>query len=478
MFDTNEIYNAICHPGIERANLHHIIRRPSLLITSKPELDYSKFLSVPAREMFACLESLYSEGVETFDAATIRNEAQNHSEFVFLNKEDGFQYIKAVFDTQVHDDAFDKHYKELLERSRKARLAFVAEDLIHDILDNASSIKGKKSFEDLISKYERDVFNLATNARTENAPISFADIVDTYVEDLGKEVLESLGPRSGFRCLDALLNGFQPGELYILAARYKVGKSMLLMEWAKHLAFFEKVPVLILDTEMSTKSQMSRLYSKLTQIPEIELKRRSYERTPANLEAIELARQIIKGGNLQHKYFPRFSSEALRFEIRKFHKQFGFGVVIFDYIKLPDAGVASLKDANETQQIGYLTTELKNTCGELEIPGIAAVQFNRQAVGKKDPSSSDISASDRVAMFGSVVMALTHLSLNERVFLRGIYGEECDINSKLYILDARNVSSFSDAIYLSSDFERVTFSESIHQPGLDGVIDETTAVAS
>lgn len=468
MVEKSDIYQRICHPGIERAVLHHLIRKPSLLITAKPELNYDKFLSPSARETFICLETLYAKGVETFDSNTIKNEAINHPNLSFLSSPDGSQYITAVFDTIVQDESFDYHYGELIERSRKARLAFAAEDLIEEVINNSSSVRGKKTFQDLMSSYESKVFSLATDVKTEDKPVDFGVYVEEVYQEILSDAVETLGPKTGFKCLDAMLCGLQPGELYILAARYKTGKSSLLCNWARHLAYEENVPVLYIDTEMSSKSQMMRLLSQLTQIKELDLKRRSYERTPENLEKIALAKEIIRSGNFQHRYYPRFSPEGLRFEIRKFVKQFGNkGVVIFDYIKPAEEGNSQF----ETQQLGYLTTELKNLCGELQIPAVAAVQFNREATKRNEPSSADISASDRIAMFGSVMMALTRTSASERAFLRGIYGPDCDINMKLYVLDARNVSSFSEAIYLSVDLERLTYRESIYQPALDGTLD-------
>lgn len=468
MVEKHEIYQKICHPGIERAVLHHIIKKPSLLVTAKPELNYDKFLSPSAKETYVCLDTLYSKGIETFDSNTIKNEAANHPNLKFLASEDGHQYVSAVFDTIVQDEAFSYHYNELIERSRKARLAYAAEDLVEDVLRNTASVKGKKTFEDLMSDYESKVFSLSRDVKTEDKPVDFREYIDTVYDELLSDPVETLGPRTGFKCLDSLLCGLQPSELYIVAARYKTGKSTLLSNWGRFLAYEENVPVLYIDTEMSSLAQMYRLLSQLTQIKEIELKKRSYERTEENLEKIRLAKQILKSGNFQHRYFPRFSPEGLRFEIRKFVKQFGnSGVVIFDYIKPAESGDSKF----ETQQLGYLTTELKNLCGELQIPGIAAVQFNREATKRNEPSSADISASDRIAMYGSVIMALTRTSSSERAFLRGIYGPECDINMKLHVLDARNVSSFSDAIYLSVDKERLTYRESAYQPALDGTLD-------
>ena len=470
MATKNEILMEFCHAGAERAVLYHLIKNPDMLITAKPTLSYKTFLSSPARETFICLENLFIRGVEDFDIDTLGNEAANHPDFKFLNGVDGPQYLNAVFDSKVMDDSVDYHINELSERYNKARLVVAANSCISETLSNVSNAEGNLTFEDLLGKYEGEFLQLALDGQIRDNCVSFADFVDEIREELNREAVDTLGIRTGFKFLDALLNGLQPGELYVIAARAKAGKSMLLLEWARHIAYVEKIPVLVLDTEMSTKAQMYRMFSKLTQIKERDLKNRSFERSPHNLQAIELATDIIRSGILKHKYVPRFTPELIRFEVKKFMKQHPDGMVFFDYIKLPDG--ANLNTANETQRLGYLAAELKNLAGEHEIPIITAVQFNRDATKQKELSSSFISASDRILFYASVIMALSRLSTNDRAFMRGVYGEDCFVNTKLQILDARNVSSFHEGVFLEADMHRTSFRESTYQPVIDGTMEK------
>jgi replicative DNA helicase len=470
----DEILREFCHPGAERAVLYHITKNPDIIITSKPSLSHKTFLSSPAREVFICLENLFIKGVETFDIDTVANEAKNHSGFKFLNSEDGLQYLTAVFDSRVLDESVTYHIKELTERYNKARLVLTANTCIVDSLANISSSSDNLTFEDLLGKCEGGLLQLALDGQAEDSCISFSDFVDDIREELKQEPVDVLGVKTGFPSLDAMLNGLQPGGLYILAARSKCGKSVVSLEWAKHIAYVEKVPVLYLDTEMSTKEQIYRLFSKLTQIKEIELKKRTFSKDAKTLDAISLATEIVKSGIFKHKYVPRFTPELIRFEVKKFIKQHGTGVVVFDYIKLPEG--SDLSTANETQRLGYLTAELKNLAGEHEIPIIAPVQFNRDATKHKELSSGFISASDRVLFYSSVVMALSRLDKNERAFMRGVYGEDCFANMKLQVLDARNVSSFNEGIFLEGDLERTSVRESRYQPALDGTLDTLDGV--
>src|SRR5438132_1362781 len=70
-----------------------------------------------------------------------------------------------------------------------------------------------------------------------------------------------LGIPSGLSQLDALLGGFQPSDLIILAARPSVGKSSLALNIAQHAAVREGKKVGIFSLEMSKEQIALRLLS-------------------------------------------------------------------------------------------------------------------------------------------------------------------------------------------------------------------------
>src|SRR5262249_14123730 len=69
------------------------------------------------------------------------------------------------------------------------------------------------------------------------------------------------GLSSGFGKLDLYLQGLQAGELYVLGARKKCGKSVTLLTWARNLALKQNVPVLYVSTEHHHRLDQLRLLS-------------------------------------------------------------------------------------------------------------------------------------------------------------------------------------------------------------------------
>src|SRR5438093_4259233 len=92
----------------------------------------------------------------------------------------------------------------------------------------------------------------------------------SHIEDLLKESFERItalyeagadvtGVPSGFRDLDRLTSGFQPGNLVIVAARPSMGKSALGLCIAANLALRHETPVALFTLEMSKSEVTQRL---------------------------------------------------------------------------------------------------------------------------------------------------------------------------------------------------------------------------
>jgi len=458
--DAENVVDRFCHPGVEKSVLSCIVKNPNLLVSSPREVSPEHFLSPSARELFICLDSLYTKNVENFSADALWNEAKNLKNLTVLNTQDGYEFIKVVIDSLIPHKLYEYYLNELVERADKYKLFCLADKFKEKIIRNVENVKSSMSFEDLVGGIESDIYGLTANANQNKESVDFATYVVEFMEKLKSPPIDILGVRSGFIALDRLLNGFKDGSLYIVAARAKQGKSSLLLEWAKHIAFFENTPVLYIDTEMNKELMMRRLVAQLTQLTIKELENRTYSHDPVTLEAIDLAQDIVQNGNFKYKNLPRFSPELLRFEIKKFIKQQGKGVVVFDYIKLPDG--LDLKLANETQQLGYLTTSLKSLGNELEIPIISAVQFNREAVGR-DPKSNYISGSDRILHYADTLMAIRKLSPKEIAYYRTRYGSYgAVINGMISIMDSRSTSAGS-GVLLEMDLERASIKEACEQ---------------
>ncbi|MGZ5326557.1 MAG: DnaB-like helicase N-terminal domain-containing protein, partial [Solirubrobacterales bacterium] len=106
---------------------------------------------------------------------------------------------------------------------------------------------------DLVDRAEQIVFDLAQQRVTSDF---------SHIEGLLKESFERImhlyeagadvtGIPTGFKELDKLTSGFQPGNLIIIAARPSMGKSALALNMAQNLAVRHEIPVALFTLEMS-----------------------------------------------------------------------------------------------------------------------------------------------------------------------------------------------------------------------------------
>ena len=114
---------------------------------------------------------------------------------------------------------------------------------------------------DLVDRAEQIVFDLAQQRVTSDF---------SHIEGLLKESFERImhlyeagadvtGIPTGFKELDKLTSGLQPGNLIIIAARPSMGKSALALCMAQNLAVRHEVPVALFTLEMSKSEVTQRL---------------------------------------------------------------------------------------------------------------------------------------------------------------------------------------------------------------------------
>ena len=114
---------------------------------------------------------------------------------------------------------------------------------------------------DLVDRAEQVIFDLSQQRVTGEF---------THIDQLLKESFERItslyeagadvtGTASGYRDLDRLTSGFQPGNLIIIAARPSMGKSALALCMAANIAVRQNIPVGLFTLEMSKSEVTQRL---------------------------------------------------------------------------------------------------------------------------------------------------------------------------------------------------------------------------
>ena len=266
-----------------------------------------------------------------------------------------------------------RHYARIVKQNALLRRLLNAS---HRIQKSVHDREGEPS--ELVEQAESLLFKVAYEDRASD----FKKVADVLAEEidrleaLAKGDRELTGTPSGFRDLDHLLGGFQPGNLIILAARPSLGKSALVCNIADNVAGRQGMPVAFFSLEMSEVELAHRFISCRARIQNDRLRKgRVSERDwPKVLKACN----ELESAPLWLDDSSDLSLLDLRAKARRLASSEGnggeLGLIIVDYMQLmrPDD-----PRANRVEQVGQISRGLKVLARELDVPVIALSQLSR-----------------------------------------------------------------------------------------------------
>ncbi|MYA19983.1 MAG: replicative DNA helicase [Chloroflexi bacterium] len=230
------------------------------------------------------------------------------------------------------------------------------------------------------------------------------DLLDQFLEDPGEDVEGELvgAVRAGFMDFDALLGGFKRGDLVIVAARTGVGKSALLLNFARNAAVGQNGTVAVFALEMSAEQLAMRLLSAEAGVgaTRLRLGQHNEDEESRIMHAIgtlgEAAIFIDDSAVL--------SVPEIRAKSRRLQAEHGLDLVIVDYLQLLHSATGGGSE-NRASELGKITRSLKEMARELEVPVVAAAQLSRAVESRTPhiPMLSDLRESGSIEQDADVV---------------------------------------------------------------------------
>ncbi len=204
------------------------------------------------------------------------------------------------------------------------------------------------------------------------------------LEKLSTGEAEMTGTPSGFKDIDAVTGGFQPGNLIIVAARPAMGKSALVANIAENVAVKKKQPVAFFSLEMSEVELAQRFIACRARIPGDKL--RKGQVAQKDWPQVVRACNELEDAPLWFDDSSDLGILDLRAKARRLHTQEqdkgGLGLVIVDYLQLMRSDDHR---ANRVEQVGQMSRGLKILARELEVPVLAISQLSRAPEQRTPP---------------------------------------------------------------------------------------------
>jgi len=281
------------------------------------------------------------------------------------------------------------HCRLILEASMKRELANLCYELESAAFDETTDVF------DLLARADSGVMKV-----TESATIGKPTDLHSDVIELVRELSErqQSGEKSwiptGFSAIDDRLRA-HPSDLTIIAARPGMGKTALVLSFARYLSA-TGYPVGFFSLEMSRKQLVRRMLSSESQVES----KRMGDLVLDESDWLEIHNASAELAAL--KMFvddmPAQSISQVRAKARSLVRREGVRVIIVDYMQLMKGDPDTIRKGNREQEIASISRGLKGIAKELDVWVIALSQLSRavESRGDKRPQLSDLRESGSI----------------------------------------------------------------------------------
>jgi replicative DNA helicase len=377
-----------------------------------------------------CL-ALWAKG-EPVDAITLANELEERGELEQIGGTSRVAELAAL----VSATANVEHYARIVKETATLRGLIRAGQ---EIARLGRERVGETS--ELVDQAEQIVFDLSQQrVRGDFAHIgpllteSFERITKLY--EAGADVT---GIPCGFRELDRLTSGFQPGNLVILAARPSMGKSALGLCIAANLGVRSQTPVALFTLEMSKAEVTQRLMCSEAKVESERV--RSGKLTQEDWPRLTAACDKLMKAPIYVDDTGSITMMELRSKARRLKaREPELGLIIVDYLQLMTSGANA---ENRVQEVSQISRNLKVLARDLDVPILALSQLSRAVEQRHDkrPILSDLRESGSIEQDADLVLF---------VYRDEYYnGEESDQQGLAELILAKHRNGPTDSVKLS-----------------------------
>ena len=439
----DKVNELVFNPGSERNLISICLKNSDKIIDVESEEIFAEHFGVPGHKfIFMAIMYLYSKKVKPTPMAIVEV-LNNDKAKKSVDELGGLEYLTILEESNIPIDSLSI-FIEKIKQSYTRRMLLTISDNVRDfVLSDKAEVLNPTELVDFI---QIKVNDLAVNTTVTDEVYKMGNDTEQVLAERAETPAQVPGLEVGWTEYDRITSGGQPGDLIIVCAPSKVGKSVTLTNWATKIGIKDQLPILYIDSEMSEREQEDRILSNLTGIPHSEIISGLYVLDTVNgtavdkLAKLKIAREELGLGAYYHIYMPHFTIEKVVALTRKFIMQMGIKALFFDYIKIP-SNQGDFRSVQEFQALGFFTSGLKDLAGMLKIPVFSACQTNRNNLQNDAPDASDIGGSYRILQLASKLIFLSDKT-DERIAKDGFQNG----NQQLHIKYQRNGESDCDPI--------------------------------
>lgn len=325
------------------------------------ELNRDDFEKIENKVLFDCIVTMHNKGIEVNIGSV---HAQNKDEIQRIGI-DWLQYTN-VF---LMGYTFDILLERLKENSAKSKLLNIMGSISSRLKDRSITVEDatlelENNFIESNSTIKRDC--ISPKELTECCEKAITARVDK--EERSKKVVYT-----GYKAFNESMGGFESGDLVILSGETGGGKSAFVNNLLKDIAIEQKIPVLYMNSEMSTDQISLRWACLLSGISHTKL--RNGEISKEEHQVVIDKIKILSESQLFTVTIPDLKITSMISEIKRAKRRYDVRVVVVDYIGRVDMENASQDD---WKVMTGAARKLKTLAQSLGIVVIMVAQLNAQ----------------------------------------------------------------------------------------------------
>jgi replicative DNA helicase len=357
-------------------------------------VDASDFYRESHGHIYRAMIGLYQRG-EPVDAITVADELDRTGHLADVGNRERITEIAAL----VPAASNAAHYARIVHEMATLRgLIRAGNDIARLGFDRPGETV------ELVDRAEQIVFELSQQRVSSEFQ---------HIDDLLKESFERItllmeagsditGTPSGFRDLDRLTAGFQPGNLIIVAARPSMGKSALALGMAANIAVRHERPVALFTLEMSKSEVTQRLMCSEGKVESQRL--RTGKLAADDWPRLTAACSKLTKAPIYVDDTGSITMMEIRSKLRRLKmREPNLSLVVVDYLQLMTSGTTV---ENRVQEVSQISRALKVLARDLEVPIVALSQLSRAVEQRHDkrPILSDLRESGSIEQDADLVM--------------------------------------------------------------------------
>ncbi len=366
------------------------------------QLEEEDFFEGKHQIIYRCLRAITARGVDV-DTLTVTEELMNIKE---LENIGNVEYLMQCCDSMVALSALKFYIDIVRDQSVLRKLLITCRDI-----DKSYLTQEIDNVNDFVAKAEENI-KLATERRRSSEFRGTKEVSEAVQLQLNKPLVSGedgcIGLTTGYKRLNTLTQGFQKGNMIVIAARPSVGKTALALNFAYQAAVRTKTTVGIFSLEMPSEQLVRRLIGSKSGVNLRKIQ--SGELNDFEKAKIASAIKEVSSASIYIDDTPGLKMMDILAQSRKLQAAHpDLGLIVIDYLGLVEMGSGGKGSDSRQEEVRKISLGVKNLARELDIPVIVLSQLSRDVEKRGDnkrPMLSDLRDSGSIEQDADVVMLL------------------------------------------------------------------------